>query len=57
MNLPGKVLRGMDRWILGDPEGPREEEKSEAEEWLEANAADAEGDERWIQERERSKKP
>ena len=46
----------LDRWILGEPEGEPEEEKSEAEEWLEADAADAYGDERWIQERDEAPK-
>jgi len=39
MNLPDKVLRGMDRWIQGEPEWEPDEERSEAEAWLEADAA------------------
>lgn len=42
----------MDRWIQGEPEWEPDEERSEAEAWLEADAADAYWDERWIQERE-----
>ena len=61
MSLSDAARKLMDRWIVGDfysphPEDAEPEPKSEAEEWYEYNQADAEGDEKWIQEREEREK-
>lgn len=56
MSLTDAARKLMDRWIVGDPGDEQPEPKSEAEEWYEYNQADAEGDEKWIQEREEKEK-